>query len=762
MKQPRGPLTSLCDLPPEIINGITSLLGDVDFCACVSASRLWRAHSPADYARRIVASRAWSVPSDLLAAGNTMAVRGLVALGRMDLSDHAAAPCLAAYRGHFRLLVALHEMDAPGFDRNVMDCAVDGGHLDIVVFLQHHRQEGCTTYAMNRAAARGRLDIVDFLHRHRTEGCTRRAIDYAAANGHLDVVIYLCERRTEGCSVGAVNRAAANGHRDIVAYLLCNRTEGSTAVALAAAAANGDVPMLHALTDDCPVRQPGDRRAMDAAAANGHLGAVAYLDERRSEGCTGRAIADAADAGHFNVVLFLLDRRPAVDSVDGLQRAADAALAHGRLDVYDRIAAQMLVPYTPSAKAFVGAARSGHVATLRMLHRDHQPLFDQHAGDTIAAAVAGGHVDAYSFCIETTSAQSPLRHRVHESHILDGAVAAIASGHNAMVAHTAWALCGARESCVCEALEIAAAAGNLTTIELVLRYKNCYCTSTRPRVAGAAAAAGHVGVVAWLINKALNSMSRGDVAEASIRSAAAAGRNDVLDWLARRVGCDPRVWQRARPVDAALVGGHVSTLRLLRDPAFGRRTGYHRGDSFPHSGADADDNKSSAPPAPSLSAWLRAAHTGHLGAMRHLHAEGARPDVCSGVMSEAIKGGHLDVVKFVYRTMPERHPQLAIKEADRHQQHAIATWLTEAIRCGAYRPTPPPSPWPWLSTPPTVLALWSRRATGKTAMMRDMLRIMDAMRDDPSVNVPPRPPPDDAEPPSGIACDMSGPMGEPD
>lgn len=106
----------LGDMPAEVVDRILGLLGNVDFCACAAASRLWHVYSPADYARRIVASRGWSGPLDLLDAGNAMAVRGLVALGRLDLADYESAPFLAAHRGHLGLIVALHELDAPGFD----------------------------------------------------------------------------------------------------------------------------------------------------------------------------------------------------------------------------------------------------------------------------------------------------------------------------------------------------------------------------------------------------------------------------------------------------------------------------------------------------------------------------------------------------------------------------------------------------------------------------------------------------------------------
>lgn len=155
----------------------------------------------------------------------------------------------------------------------------------------------------------------------------------------------------------------------------------------------------------------------------------------------------------------------------------------------------------------------------------------------------------------------------------------------------------------------------------------------------------------------------------------------------------------------------------------------------------------------------QAAHAGHLAAMRYIYAEGVRPCMCPMIMYEAIQGGHLGVVKFVYRTIPERDPQLAIKEADRHQQHAIVAWLTEAIRHGAYRPPAPPSPFAWMSTPSSVSVRWVKRLTGKAALMRDIQRMMDDIRDNPTVSLSVAP---NVGPSGTVGRDMSGRMDEVD
>ncbi|BCU03687.1 ankyrin repeat domain containing protein [Pandoravirus japonicus] len=716
--------TGVQDLPPEIINAITGLLDDADFCACMTVSRMWRVHSPADYARRIVASRGWSGPSDLFDAGNATAVRGLVALGRLDLSDYCTSePFWAASRGHLDLLVALHELGAPGFNADAMDFAAIHGHVDVVAYLHHHRREGCTAYAMDHAAAHGHLAVVDFLHRHRKEGCTRRAMDYAAANGHLEVVAYLHERRTEGCSVGAVNRAAANGHRDVVAYLLRERTEGSTPIALAAAAANGDVAMLRLLTVE--PRQPGDHRAMDAAAANGHLDAVAYLDEKRSEGCTGRAIVGAARGGHFGVVLFLLDRRP-IECAEGLRDAADALLGRGRTDIVRRIVAQLSAPIVPSAVAFVEAARGGHLHVLHRLRKSHPSLFERHADDMISAAIAAGRAGVYSFCIGATPHPAdPERAQHREGRILEGAMAAMTARRTSVVLRVVEILAHARHLDKDDVLAAVGATGDLALVGAVMRHVR----DGSPHVGvvtRAAAAAGHVDIIAWILGRERDSVVRASLAGEAIRAAGFAGRDDALEALARLPGVNEQAWRWSGAISAAHAGGHVSTLRLLRDPTFGRRTGYHsRGRVHDPQAMGDRDGRDDAPRDPSFDAWRQAARRGHLGAMRHLCSEGVYPVDGLAVMIEAAEGGHLDVVKFVYREIAVRDPWTAVSRAFACQQNRVGAWLAQAIRHGAHSLPERQRRFDWAAVCHSDVAMIvGKRATGKSAILRDLQRFL--------------------------------------
>ncbi|AGO82457.1 Ankyrin repeat domain containing protein [Pandoravirus dulcis] len=725
MEQPQGPHTGIQDLPAEIVNEITGLLDNVDFCACMAASRLWRVHSPADYARRIVASRAWSGPSDLFDAGNAAAVRGLVALGRLDLSDYCASePFWAASRGHLDLLAALHELGAPGFNVDAMDFAAIHGHVDVVAYLHRHRREGCTAYAMDHAAAHGHLPVVDFLHRHRREGCTRRAMDYAAANGHLEVVAYLHERRTEGCSVGAVNRAAANGHRDVVAYLLRERTEGSTPIALADAAANGDVAMLRLLTDD--PQQPGDHRAMDAAAANGHLDAVAYLDEKRSEGCTGRAITGAARGGHFAVVLFLLDRRP-TECAEGLRDAADALLGHGRTDIVGRIVARLSTPLAPSAAAFVGAACGGHLHVLHRLRKSHPSLFDQHADDMIYAAIAGGHAGVYSFCIGAASRPADLeRARHRERRIVEGAMVAMAARRTGVVLRVVPILARARHLEEDTVLAAVGATGDLALVDAVMRHVRDGSLHVGSALR-AAAAAGHVDVVAWILGRERDSVVRASLAGEAIRAAALVGRDDTLKAFARLSSVQEQAWHWSGAISAAHEGGHVSTLRLLRDPAFGRRTGYHsRGRPHDPEAMGVHDGHGDPPRDPSYEAWRQAARRGHLDAMRYLCSEGVYPLDGLAVMIEAAEGGHLDVVKFVYREVAVRDPWTAVSRAFACQQNRIGAWLAQAIRHGAYSPPERQRRFDWAAIwrGDVAMIVVDKRATGKSIILRDLQRFL--------------------------------------
>ncbi|KAF0689278.1 Aste57867_19257 [Aphanomyces stellatus] len=83
-------------------------------------------------------------------------------------------------------------------------------------------QAAITSATMDAAAAAGRLDILRWLHEHRGSsiGWTTAAMDHAATNGRLSIVIFLHTHRHEGCTCAAINgAAAANGHLDMLQYL---------------------------------------------------------------------------------------------------------------------------------------------------------------------------------------------------------------------------------------------------------------------------------------------------------------------------------------------------------------------------------------------------------------------------------------------------------------------------------------------------------------------------------------------------------------
>ncbi|ETV95869.1 hypothetical protein H310_10908 [Aphanomyces invadans] len=86
----------------------------------------------------------------------------------------------------------------------------------------------------------------------------------------------------------------------------------------------GYLPLVLKLKD-----RPCTTKAMDWAAANGHLHVVQYLHGHRSEGCTVDAIDRAAQNGHLDVVRFLTTQRHEGYTANAMVWAA----VHGHVDV---------------------------------------------------------------------------------------------------------------------------------------------------------------------------------------------------------------------------------------------------------------------------------------------------------------------------------------------------------------------------------------------------------------------------------------------
>ncbi|EFA76574.1 hypothetical protein PPL_10343 [Heterostelium album PN500] len=89
----------------------------------------------------------------------------------------------------------------------------------------------------------------------------------------------------------AINSAAANGHLSVVKFLISNRTEGFSSQAIDSAASNGYleiVKYLNGLPDSSCTKS-----AVDQAIMNKHTDIAKYLLENRTEGCSNVAILNA-------------------------------------------------------------------------------------------------------------------------------------------------------------------------------------------------------------------------------------------------------------------------------------------------------------------------------------------------------------------------------------------------------------------------------------------------------------------------------------
>lgn len=281
-----------------------------------------------------------------------------------------------------------------------MDTAAHHGHLEVVKWLHKHRTEGCTSRAIDNAASHGHLVVVQWLHANRVEGCTNEAMDKAASHGHLEVVEWLHKHRTEGCTVKAMDKAARNNHVDMMQWLHDNRMEGCTQAALDDAAGSGGVNTLQWLITHRPDNCCYTRRALENAAASGHLRIVQQIYECFQNSEQGspqwfacEAMNRAASGGHLHVVQWLHERRPEVGSCT--TAAMDCAASNGHLKVVKWL--QFNRPEGATYRAMDGAAAGGHLDVLVFLYSHRKD------GCTSAAAVKAAlneHVEVVQWLLQ--------------------------------------------------------------------------------------------------------------------------------------------------------------------------------------------------------------------------------------------------------------------------------------------------------------------------------------------------------------------------
>jgi hypothetical protein len=131
--------------------------------------------------------------------------------------------------------------------------------------------------------------------------------DKAAALNYLEL---LKAKAAEGAemkfSTKAIDRAAANGHLVVVQWLHTNRTEGCTTRAMDYASLKGHLEIVQYLNS---VGKRCTKEAMDMASKYGHLAVVQWLHTNRLEGCTAMAMNQAARNGHIDIVKYLYETR---------------------------------------------------------------------------------------------------------------------------------------------------------------------------------------------------------------------------------------------------------------------------------------------------------------------------------------------------------------------------------------------------------------------------------------------------------------------
>ncbi|EGZ14840.1 hypothetical protein PHYSODRAFT_333162 [Phytophthora sojae] len=267
---------------------------------------------------------------------------------------------------------------------DALEVAVLHGHSNVMWWLLQHTPDN--GYDMDKAlhyaseghnivhevAAQGRLDVLKWMQKkrgvdldagsngsHITDlGEASLAIHVAAVNGHLQAIQLrrLTEALGGSCTAAKVTidtvvEAGKNGHADVVQWLLAeypklnfgDQQTPTDETPMDAIAARGHLNVLVVVqtmnvnADSRKRNRDGSRKgghvctskAMDDAAANGHLDVVKWLHENRDEGCTSRAMDGAAIGGHLRVIQWLHENT----SQGCTTGAMDGAAVYGYLDV---------------------------------------------------------------------------------------------------------------------------------------------------------------------------------------------------------------------------------------------------------------------------------------------------------------------------------------------------------------------------------------------------------------------------------------------
>ncbi|EGG22180.1 ankyrin 2,3/unc44 [Cavenderia fasciculata] len=319
-------------------------------------------------------------------------------------------------------------------------------------------------------------------------------LDDVAERGNEEMLQLLDDRFPDAvCSVKAMNKAAAGGHLGIVIYLHNYREEGCT-------------------TD-----------AMDYAAANGWLQVVEFLHTHRSEGATNKAMTMAARNAHLNIVQYLFYNK-CIRSSSGCgnditlvtTEALKMASANGHLEVANWLET---VGGKWTNKALTDSMMNGHLHILEYLNWDTKRLTEiflkffsssssEEDGINVNYFALEGHLKVLKYLVHKFKCSSISRHMMDKAAHLDvvtylhetksgGCTSdamdwASKNGHIDIVKYLHF---NRTEGATKNAMDWAAENGHLEVVQFLSKYRQEGCTK---RALGNAAKNGHVEVVRYL------------------------------------------------------------------------------------------------------------------------------------------------------------------------------------------------------------------------------------------------------------------------
>ncbi|KAH9128428.1 hypothetical protein LEN26_009108 [Aphanomyces euteiches] len=261
--------------------------------------------------------------------------------------------------------------------------ACQNGHLEMIEHIalmevSHLSNDACLIAAVESS----RLELVEYIHRLGAP-LSMQLVDTAASNGCIEILRWLIDKHgmeAENCR--AMDLAAANGHIDALIFLNARKFSCSTK-AMDGAAQNGHLEIINWLqmyrTEGCTVN------AMNLAASNNHFDVVKWLHANRNEGCNRNAMDLAAEFGHLDMVKCLHENTNGGCTT----RAVDRAVQNNHVEV-----AMWLLHNRPegcSKRVVERAVASGNVHMLNWLYK-RIPIQVEFEAPLLVAAKKG-HVE---------------------------------------------------------------------------------------------------------------------------------------------------------------------------------------------------------------------------------------------------------------------------------------------------------------------------------------------------------------------------------